>query len=399
MNRMTETTVSSPDELTALCHDLARCPVIGFDTEFIGERSFVPDLCLLQVATPDQLILIDPLSVGPLAAFWDLVADPARVAIVHSGREEIRMCHRGGGRPPGNVFDLQIAAGMVGLGYPLGAGALIQQVTGERLQKGETLTDWRKRPLTPQQVRYAFDDVRFLLRIWETLAAKLEQLGRTAWAAEEFASLTRRSLDEEPGVERWRKVGGMGGLDRKKLAVVRALFHWRDAKADRQNRPARTVVRDDLLIEIARRSPKEERDLEVMRGLQVKEFPEIVRVVREARALPPEQWPIAVPREIDPPQVALITGLLNAILGDFCARMQLAPSLACSTADVRQLVRCEMTGQPLPTTNPLAGGWRAAALVPELRAVLQGQRAIRVATLDREMPFAVETLPPGPPPT
>src|SRR5260370_30350004 len=116
----------------------------------------------------------------------------------------------------------------------------------------------------------------------ETIAGKLEQLKRTEWGGEEFESLVRRSLDEEPGVERWRKVGGLGGLDRKKLAVVRALYQWREAKADRQNRPARTVVRDDLLVEIARRNPKEERDLDVMRGLQKKEFPEIVRVVREA---------------------------------------------------------------------------------------------------------------------
>jgi ribonuclease D len=389
---MTEAMISSPDDLAAFCRDFARHPVFGLDTEFIGEKTFSPDLCLIQVATPDQLTLIDPLSVGPLDEFWALVTDPGRVAVVHSGREEIRMCRRGGGRPPGNVFDLQVAAGLVGLGYPLGAGPLIQLVTGKRLKKGETLTDWRKRPLTPQQVQYAFDDVRYLLPLWEKISEKLEHLNRADWAREEFAALVRRSLEEEPGVERWRKVGGLGGLDRKKLAVVRALHQWRDEKADRQNRPARTVVRDDLLVEIARRNPKDEHDLEVMRGLQKKEFPEIIRVVREARALPPEQWPVSVPREIDPPQVAMVAGLLNAVLGDFCGRTQLAPGLVCTTADVRQLVRSEMTGGPLPATNALASGWRAQAVLPELRAVLRGQRAIRVAALDREMPFTVESV-------
>src|SRR5262245_2958025 len=326
---MTEATVYSPDDLAAFCHELARHPVFGFDTEFIGEQSFVPDLCLIQVATPGLLTLIDPLSVGSLAAFWALVAEPARVTVVHSGREEIRMCRRGGGRPPGNVFDLQVAAGLVGLGYPLGAGPLIHQVTGERLKKGETLTGWRKRPLTPHQVKYAFDDVRYLLPLWEKISGKLEHLNRSEWAKEEFAALVRRSLEEEPGVERWRKVGGLGGLDRKKLAVVRALYQWREAKAERQNRPARTVVRDDLLVESARRGPKEEHDLEVMRGLQKKEFPEIMRVVRETRALPPDQWPAPAPRDNDPPQVALVAALANAILGDFCARLLLAPGLVC----------------------------------------------------------------------
>jgi ribonuclease D len=389
---MTELTISSAEELAAFCRELAGCPVFGFDTEFIGEQTFVPDLCLLQVAMPDRLIVIDPLSVGPLDGFWNLVADPAHVTVVHSGREEIRMCKRGCGRPPGNVFDLQIAAGLAGYGYPLGAGPLIHQATGERLPKGETLTDWRKRPLSPKQVQYAFDDVRYLLRIWQILAEKLERLRRREWAIEEFAALVRRSLEEEPGVERWRKVGGLGGLDRKKLAVVRDLYYWREERASRQNRPARTVVRDDLLVEIARRSPKEEHDLEVMRGVQKKEIPEILRVVREARALPPDQYPTAVPRDNDPSQVALVTGLLNAVLGDFCARTELAPGLVCNTADVRQLVRCERLGQRLPDANPLAGGWRAEFVLPELKAMLEGHRSIRIASLNRDAPFAVESV-------
>ena len=267
---------------------------------------------------------------------------------------------------------------------PAGAGPLIHLVTGERLKKGETLTDWRKRPLTPQQVQYAFDDVRYLLPIWERITEKLERLKRTDWAKEEFAALVRRSLEEEPGVERWRKVGGLGGLDRKKLAVVRALYQWREAKADRQNRPARTVVRDDLLLEIARRNPKEERDLDVMRGLQKKEFPEIVRVVREARALPADQWPVAVPRENDPPQVALVAGLLNAVLGDFCGRTQLAPGLA-APADVRCWSGARSATRRRRATRWPVGGGR---LVHPNCAVLWC--AIRVAALTA-MPFTVET--------
>ena len=113
------------------------------------------------VATPERLILIDPLSAGPLDAFWKLVTDPARRVIVHAGREEVRLCHLWTGHKPGNLFDLQIAAGLVGLPYPLSHGSLVAHVLDKKLDKGETLTEWSTRPLTKAQIHYAFDDVRY----------------------------------------------------------------------------------------------------------------------------------------------------------------------------------------------------------------------------------------------
>ena len=116
------------------------------------------------------------------------------------------MCQLGCGRPPGSLFDLQIAAGLVGLGYPMGHGPLVHQLLTVQLAKGETLTDWARRPLTRHQLQYAYDDVRFLLPLWRQLTKRLDRLGRTEWASEEFAALTRRALLENPAVERWRKL-------------------------------------------------------------------------------------------------------------------------------------------------------------------------------------------------
>src|SRR5262249_11762942 len=152
----------------------------------VGEDTYHPHLCLIQVATEERLILIDPLTVGPLDAFWKLVTDPANLVVVHAGREEVRLCRLWTGQPPGNLFDLQIAAGLVGLAYPLGHGALVNQLLGVQLTKAETLTEWRERPLTRAQVRYAFDDVRYLLPLWKQLAQRLDRLGRADWAREEF---------------------------------------------------------------------------------------------------------------------------------------------------------------------------------------------------------------------
>src|SRR5436309_194080 len=135
MADLPEHIVTAPAELTACCEHLAACRRFGFDTEFVGENTYHPHLCLVQVATAERLYLIDPLAVGPIDPFWRLVVDPQNLVVVHAGREEVRLCRLWTGQAPGNLFDLQIAAGLAGLAYPLGAGALIHQLFGVQLAK------------------------------------------------------------------------------------------------------------------------------------------------------------------------------------------------------------------------------------------------------------------------
>jgi ribonuclease D len=395
MPNLPELLVARPAELTACCEHLADCPVIGFDTEFVGEGSYHPELCLIQVATPERLYLIDPFSAGPLGPFWDLLIDPNRTVVVHAGREEVRLCELGGGRPPGNLFDVQIAAGLIGFNYPLGHAALVQQLLNRPVAKGETLTDWRQRPLSRQQIRYAYDDVRHLLDLHRAINGRLEALGRTGWAREEFADLVRRVRVENPELERWRKLRGLGGLDRRKLAVVRELFAWREGVAERGNRPARTVLRDDLLVEIARRNPKSPADLQVLRGMPRLDFGAVFAAIDRARALPPELCPDPVERDNDPPQVGWVTGVLMAALGDFCTRTELAPSLVASTADVKLLVRARLPGGPPPGGSALLTGWRAAHVLPHLQALLDGRRALRLGPVADPAPFRYHDGGPG----
>jgi ribonuclease D len=387
MTDVQEVMISQPGELADCCAFLASCSSFGFDTEFVGEDTYHPRLCLVQVATTDRLFLIDPLSVGPLDAFWNLVVDPARVVVVHAGREEVRLCRLWTGQTPGNLFDLQIAAGLVGLVYPMGHGTLVNQVLGVHLPKGETLTEWRHRPLTPSQIRYAFDDVRYLLPAWHRLTARLENLGRLDWAREEFARLATNATPEETANEKWRKLRGIGSLDRRRLSVVRALFGWREETAARTNRPIRAIIRDDLLIEIARRNPTRERDLQVIRGLPHRDLEAIVRIVTQAHSLPLEECPPVVGREQDPPQVALISSVLTAVLGDLCARHRLAANLVANTSDVKMLVRARQAGVELAEESSLTRGWRAAHILPDLLAVLEGRRFLGIADVNKTAPF------------
>ena len=393
MSELREEIVAHPEDLTACCIELAKYPYFGFDTEFVGEDSYHPSLCLVQAATPECLYLIDPMTAGPLDAFWRLVVDPARVVVVHAGREEIRLCRLWTGCTPGNLFDLQLAAGLTGLAYPLGHGTLVHQVLGVQMTKGETLTEWRHRPLTSGQIRYAFDDVRYLLPAWQRMSARLEELGRTEWAREEFERLAVNASPEETSTEKWRKLRSLGSLDRRCLAIVRALYNWREETAAHTNRPTRAIIRDDLIIEIARRNPTRERDLQVVRGLPRRDLDAIIQTVAEARSLPLEACPIVSGREQDPPQLTWVASVLTAVLGDVCIRRGLAPNLVAGNNDVKLLVRARLAEQPPPTESLLGAGWRRTHILPDLLAVLNGRRSVRIADIMADAPFDYAEIP------
>jgi ribonuclease D len=387
-----ERLVTQPDELSACVEQLARCRRLGVDTEFVGENSYHPQLCLIQVATDEGLYLIDPLTAGPLDAFWGVVVDPASEIVVHAGREEIRMCYLASGKAPTNLVDLQLAAGLAGLSYPLGHGPLVKEVLGISLSKGETLTEWGKRPLTKSQVRYAFDDVRFLLATWEKLSTRLDELGRRDWLREESGRLIHAAIPNAPteigATEKFRKLRGVGALDRRRLAIVRELFTWREQAAAKNNRPPRTIVRDDLLLEIARRGPTREAELHVIRGLPRRDLEAIVQAVERGRALSIEQCPALAERDQDPPQVSMVVGLLMAVLGDICARRHLAANLVATTQDVKLLVRSRFADLDMPADSLLTQGWRQEFILPELVAVLDGRRDVRVADVRAEAPLS-----------
>ena len=388
---MKEVLIHSAAELADCCRHLALCRRFGLDTEFVGEESYRPRLCLIQVATADTLYLIDPLAVENVEPFWKLVVDPANQVIVHAGREEVRLCHIWSGQAPGNLFDLQIAAGLVGLAYPLGHGALVAAVLGKRLDKRETLTEWRTRPLTDEQIRYAFDDVRFLLPLWEQLSQRLAKLGRDAWAKEEFARLCAVATPDDDGLsvsaDKWRKLRGAGALDRRRLAILREVFYWREKAAANANRPARVMLRDDLIVEVARRNPKSVRDLLPVRGLAKRHVEAIFDAVELGRAIPSADCPAPAEREQDPPQLGLLVNLLAAHLAHWAAEQELASNLVATNHDLKMLVKARIGKTAPPEHSLLQSGWRAMNILPHLEAMLAGRVSLRVGDIQRDVPF------------
>src|SRR5579875_1300555 len=179
--------ITTTRQLQDLVEHMRSAGRFGLDTEFVSEDTFEPVLCLIQVATRDRLVLIDPLAVRDLQPFWDAVCDPTIEVVMHAPGEDLRICLIKTGRLPRWVFDVQMAAGLVGFSYPLSLVNVVGQVLGVSIGGGETRTDWRRRPLSSAQIEYAIDDVRYLLDLSDYFAAALQQLGRTAWAEQEFA--------------------------------------------------------------------------------------------------------------------------------------------------------------------------------------------------------------------
>jgi len=169
-----ESLIATPGQLRELIGHVRAAGRFGFDTEFVSEETFEPVLCLIQVATRDRLAVVDPQAVGDLGPFWEVVHDPAVEVVMHAAGEDMRICLLRTGAVPRRVYDVQIAAGLVGYSYPLSLTNLVSQVLKISLPGSETRTDWRRRPLTPAQLRYALDDVRHLLDVADRLAADLD---------------------------------------------------------------------------------------------------------------------------------------------------------------------------------------------------------------------------------
>ncbi|MDB5349830.1 MAG: ribonuclease [Planctomycetota bacterium] len=386
------TNASDLERLVAHLRDSAR---FAFDTEFVSEDTFEPVLCLIQVATRERHVVVDPLAVGDLTAFWDVVNDPEIEVVMHAAGEDLRIGRIRSGRLPERVVDVQVAAALVGFGYPLSLGNLVSQTLGVSLAGGETRTDWRRRPLSAGQVRYALDDVAYLLEVADTLNARLDALDRREWAEIEYRSLIEsvRARDDE---DRWRRLSGLQQLSRRGLEVARRLSEWRRDDSRRANRPLRQVLRDDLLVAIAKRQPASRRDLEALRDFNrphlLARSNEILTLIADAQNVSPEDLPEHAERHEDGPGLAMVVSLMNATLNQCATQKKVATSLVGSSADLKDLIRWHVSGRPEARRPALLSGWRGEVCGQTLLDVLTGRRALRIVDPEAEVPVALDPI-------
>lgn len=382
--------VDTQPALMATVRAVAEAATVGFDTEFVGEATYEPVLCLMQVATPGGIWVVDPLRPGlDLAPFWEALTAPERTLVAVAARQEVLFCLHFAGRAPGRVFDPQVAAGLLGYGYPLSLSNLLHKVLGVRVRGGETVTDWRKRPLTPKQLEYAAEDVRWLLPVYERLTHEAEVQGRTAWVEGECVRLVervQRGLTEE----RWQRMPGAAALPRRTLAVLRELWLWRDAEARRNDQPPRRVLADELLVEVAKRSPTTLDDLYALRGMDRyrRAGRDLLAAVQRGMAVPEDQLPESLRRH-DPPQLSLLSGVLSVVANSLAAEHRVDPALLATSSDLQDLVRWHL-GMDGDLRPAILDGWRGDILGRPLEDLLAGKSAIRIRDVRSRNPIAVE---------
>ena len=391
-----EPLIATPEALRELVAHLRHSGRFAFDTEFVSEETFEPVLCLIQVATDSRLAVVDPLRVGDLKPFWDAVIDPSLEVVMHAAGEDLRICRLKTGTVPRRVFDVQIAAGLVGFSYPLSLSNLVFQALRVSLLGGETRTDWRRRPLSEAQLRYALEDVRHLLDLADRLGAELKRLDRVDWAEDEFASFLQ-GIENRSEEDRWRRLSGLHMLNRRGLEIARRLSEWRVDDARRSNRPLRSVLRDDLLVAISKRQPANRRDLEALRDFNrphlMSKAGEILGVIAEAQSVLPDDLPEPAERHDDLPGMTMVVSLLSATLSQTCVQGRVAVGLAGGSNDLKDLVRWYLDGQAEDRAPHLLRGWRRQVCGETILDVLSGRRALRIVDPEADVPVALDPVP------
>lgn len=362
---------------------------VGLDTEFLREKTFRARLCLVQLAASKQVWIVDPTTAG-VAQIGDLLSDPAVEIVLHSGRQDLDLLVELTGKIPTNVFDVQVAAGFVGLGASLPYGRLVEEVRGVVLTKGEAYTDWCRRPLSASQLKYAADDVRYLPDLARDLKKRLADTGRTDWLAEEMAPFEDpKSYDNDPS-DAWKRVSGRGSLSGRGLAVLRELAAWRERAAGERDIPRGWVVKDHVLVEIARRAPQSVEALQRLRGLVDKQISRwggpIVTAVEAGRAADPIILPPAPPRAVLA-RARMLAGLADAVVRARCERAGVAPELATTRADLENLLMDSFAAPPDESRHRALRGWRKDVVGDAVVALASGKMAVRVVS---EPPYVEE---------
>lgn len=360
----------------------------GLDMEFQRERTFRPRLQLVQVSTPEECVLVDPLAFDELDALWDVVADPSVEKIVHAGSQDMEIVFARSGLLPRNVFDTQIAAALLGLGDQIGYANLISRLLHRRLKKGETVTDWSIRPLSAAQVDYALDDVRYLHEVRDKLWAKLTAMGRETWLREEVEHYEEKGTYERDPQTLWSRISRMRSLDSRGLSVLRELAIWREEEAARRDEPRGRIVADETLVEIARRTPKKPEDLKPLRTLHPRELarsgPALVVAVQKGLAMPEETWPRLDAVKPEDERFSITVDLLEVVLRARALENEIAPSYLGTRADIAQLI--EVTVGPDKGVRSkkrqaeplLLSGWRRGLVGDELVAFLEGRASLKI---------------------
>ena len=368
--------IETNEALAAFLAELASSPYLALDTEFLRDQTYYPKLCLIQVAAPGLEAIIDPLAPGiDLAPFYDLIARPDIVKVLHASRQDIEIFYLQGGVLPNPLFDSQIAAMVCGFGDAASYETLARKIAKVEIDKSARFTDWSHRPLSKRQLEYALADVTHLRVIYEWLKARLEKTGRSVWVAEEVAALQDPALYKLEPESAWKRLKPRTS-NKKFLAVLASLAAWREREAQVRDIPRGRVLKDEALTEIAAHPPESGEALERIRAVP-KGFAnsKLGKGLMEA---------IAVGQTAEPPEGAAtenrerrrrepspaVVDLLKTLLRLRAEQAGVAPRLIANADDIERLAANEDDGVAA------LSGWRNEVFGKDAVAMRKGDLAI-----------------------
>ena len=359
-----QTTVTTAPDLAEVCARLAREARVGLDTEFLRERTYHARLCLVQLSGAAEAVCVDPLALRELAPLAALLSSPGTLKVMHASRQDLEVLFPVAGltRP---VFDTQIAAALAGFPAQVGYAELVRRLLKRELAKSHTRTDWSRRPLSPEQIEYALDDVRYLVPLAAELERQLAQLGRLDWLAEELAGLTdTRAFTSDPQ-DAWQRLRSLRGLDPGRERLTRALAAWREQRALEHDRPRGWILDDAALREIVLRVPRTVAQLAAIPDLPagvVKHSGAELLACVTAAGIPDPPPPVPARPQADPQRNALVRKL-GSINQAVAAELGLVPEVLATRRDLELLADGRRDAAPLC-------GWRRGVLGERLLAAL-----------------------------
>jgi len=371
-------------QLQAFCKRAAAFDYLSIDTEFMRDKTYFPKLCLLQLATPDEGVIVDPLAEGlDLTPVFELMQKESLVKVFHACRQDVEILYLLSGKTPKSIFDTQIAAAVCGYGESVSYETLVNKIVGAELDKSSRFSDWSIRPLTQKQLVYALSDVTHLRIIYTTLRDQIEKAGRTFWIAEEHAYLTDPALYELDPVDAWRRLK-YGNMRPKHLAALREMAKWREIEARSANVPRGRIIKDDMLLELAAILPRKASDFERMRShdrsLSKGKIECLLAAVQTALSLPTTEYPQVKHHKKPSENIVSAVAMLQLLLKVEADVQGIASSIIAGKEEIEELA----LGQQEST---ILQGWRFEIFGRKAQLLLQGKLKMSLNPKTKQVVF------------
>lgn len=352
---------------------------LGFDTEFIPENTYYPKLALIQFAVADQCYIVDPLSNLDLSPLDELMRDEGVVKVVHAGAQDMGIFYHRMGGPPKRVFDTQIAASFLGMGQQISYASLVQQLFGVTLKKGQSYTNWLKRPLHDEQIRYALEDVAWLVKAYYRMVEMLTQAGRSSWVAKEMVHYEDGDFYEASAAHPEKRVKKSGHMRGRDLVVLEALARWRENEARTRDLPRKKILSDYILVDLARRKPTSPGELLSLRSadhMAKRYVADLVRIIVDASESEPEEFSREQGNVLSD-EKKMVVEFISFCLKVFCQREKLSSTVLSNRAELDALVQDYFSNDFDASHHRLLTGWRKEAVGNDILKCLRGELGVR----------------------